>query len=88
MADCKHRWRRLYEESLIGGCYPIGWECVLCGKYFDNAAVTPTGLPGLTLKKAARLVGPHGGCGSTSGGVPYQEQVVDEAGNLTIVPVS
>ena len=80
-----HRWRRLYEEFLLGGAFQVGYECIDCPEYVPNESLTPDGLPGTFLKKAMRLVGPHGGWGQTSEGMPYKEQIVDENGNLTIV---
>ena len=79
-----HRWRKVYEESLIGGAFQTGWECEICREYHSIYDITPDGLQGITLKTAARLVGPHGGRGNTSGGDIYKEQIVDEDGTLTI----
>lgn len=83
--ECLHRWRRLHEELLMGGHYPIGWECTECKKFVSNSEITPEGLGGIVLKNSHRLVGPHGGCGNTSDGKVYKEQIIDEDGKLTIV---
>jgi hypothetical protein len=82
---CSHRWRRVYEEFLLGGSFPTGWECVDCGKSVDNDSITPAGLGGVVLDRAARLVGPHGGYGQRSDGRRYKEQIVDENGVLTVI---
>ena len=84
--DCAHRWRRRYEQFLLGGAFPTGWECIECKYYVSDSELTPAGLPGEVLEKAMRLVGLHGGRGNTSDGQVYSEQIVDEDGNLTIVP--
>ena len=57
-----HRWHKVYEEALLGGYFPIGWECTECGKYVEQHKIGPAGLPGETTK-GAKLIGP---CGSTS----------------------
>ena len=82
---CKHEWRKVYEEFLLGGAFPVGWECIHCKRFIPNSNLTPAGLSGRVLEKAMRLVGPHGGRGMTSTGKPYKEQIVDENGELTII---
>ena len=66
-----HLWRRLYEEFLLGGAFPVGWECE-CGEFISNDKLTPEGLPGKTSEIVMRLVGPHGGMGRTSNGASYR----------------
>ena len=83
--ECSHRWRQVHEEFLLGGSFPVGWECVDCKKFVSGDKITPAGLGGVVLKKSARLVGPHGGRGQTSSGKSYKEQIIDEDGKLTIV---
>ena len=80
-----HRWRQVHEEALLGGSYRIGWECVDCKAYVSNGDVTPAGLGGVVLEKAARLVGPHGCRSQCTDGSTYKEQIVDEDGHLSII---
>ena len=81
---CNHIWRQVYEEFLLGGSFPVGWECTKCKLYKSNYELTPVGLGGI-VNGAHRLVGPHG-CRSVTGmGQPYTEQIIDENGNLTII---
>ena len=80
-----HRWRRLHEQALLGGSFSIGWECSICGEFVSNNELTPTGIEGIVLKKAARLVGPHGGYGTCTDGSAYKEQIINEDGELQIV---
>ena len=84
----EHVWRMLHEEFLLGGSFLVGWECTIvgCEAFVSKDQLTPTGIPGKTLKNAARLVGPHGGSGYTSDGKIYREQILDEDGNLTVMP--
>jgi len=81
----EHRWRKVFEESLLGGADHIGWECVDCGEYINNNSLTPMGLGGIVLKNSARLSAPCGGYSETSSGERYREQIIDESGNLTII---
>ncbi len=81
---CNHKWRRVYEEFLLGGSFPVGWECILCDKYVDNNQITPAGLGGIVLENSVKLVGPHGGYGTTSKGNCYKSQIIDGDGNLII----
>ena len=83
--ECSHRWRQVHEEFLLGGSFPVGWECVDCNKFISINEAMPVGLGGVVLKNAVRLVGPHGGHGQTSDGKPYKEQIVDEDGKLTVI---
>jgi hypothetical protein len=80
-----HRWRVVHEEFLMGGTFPVGWECVDCKKFVSEGELTPAGLGGVVLNNAARLIAPHGGYSRTSDGKPYKEQIIDEHGKLTII---
>ena len=82
---CFHRWRRVYEEFLLGGSFQCGWECTDCKKFISNQELTPNGIEGIVLEKSARLVGPHGGYGNTLDGSSYKEQIINEEGKLTII---
>lgn len=82
-SKCSHVWRRVHEQFLMGGSFPIGWECKNCGKFLALSEVTPAGIPGKVTKEHV-LVGPHGGYGNTSDGSLYKRQIIDEDGNLTI----
>ncbi len=84
MSNCTHRWRRVHEQAVFGGSFLTGWECVDCGRSVSNDGITPAGLGGVVLEKAARLVGPHGGYGSRADGRRFKEQIIDERGNLTV----
>ena len=75
----------MYEEFLLGGAFPIGWECVECGKYVSKSEITPEGLGGVVLRKAAHLYAPHGAWSYTGSGERYTEQIIDEDGNLEII---
>jgi hypothetical protein len=81
----EHKWRRLHEEFLLGGSFPIGWECSICKKFVGNSEITPAGLDGIVSEHGARIVGPHGGRGRTSGGESYREQIVDDKGVLHVI---
>ena len=82
--DCEHQWRQVYEEFLMGGMFPDGWECLRCGKFVSQNAVPPTGLGGVIVE-GAKLVGPHGGQGNTSDGRRYKEQIVHPDGRLEVI---
>jgi hypothetical protein len=59
MENCNHSWDRIFEESLIGGSYPIGWKCSKCSKFVDVSAVGIAGLEGANSGRKV-LVGSHG----------------------------
>ena len=82
--SCNHAWRKVFEEALFGGTFPVGWECVKCGKFAEQNKLGPMGLPGNVLG-GARLIGPHGARSQCADGSPYKEQIIDEAGQLHIV---
>ena len=80
-----HRYRKVYEEALFGGAFPVGWECIDCGHFVPQQGITPAGLDGITVGGAI-LIGPHRCKGLTSSGETYSKQVIDENGNLTVIP--
>lgn len=82
---CEHRYRQVREESLLGGTFSVGWECIDCGHFVPQHKITPTGLDGIVVKGAI-LRGPHGCKSFTSSGKTYSRQIIDEDGNLTIIP--
>lgn len=81
---CNHRWMKVYEESILGGSFSVGWECEYCHEYVDNSKVTPAGLGG-TIGGKNKLRGPHGGRGNTADGRVYKYQIIHEDGTLEIV---
>jgi hypothetical protein len=81
---CNHKWRKVFEEFILCGSFPVGWECTECKEFVSLDSLTPAGLEGTVLKNSARLIAPHGGTSQTSEGNPYKEQIVDEDGNLSI----
>ena len=85
MGKHTHKWRRVFEQCFIGPPFQTGWECTECREFHHIADMKPSGLPGITLEKASRLVGPHGGHGNCKDGSVYKEQLVDEDGKLTII---
>ena len=80
-----HRYRKVYEEALFGGTFPVGWECIDCGHFVSQHKITPAGLDG-TIVGGAILRGPHGCKSFTSSGETYSKQVIDENGKLTVIP--
>jgi hypothetical protein len=82
---CEHIWRRVYEEFLLGGTFPVGWECKRCGEFIEQGKVTPAGLSGQVLHQEGRLIGPHGARGQCADGSSYKEQIVDSEGTLHII---
>ena len=56
---CDHRWRKCYEQGLIGGAFSTGWECIECGKSVSNDELTPTGLNGIDTGEM-KVIGAHG----------------------------
>jgi hypothetical protein len=79
-----HRWRKLYEQLIIGSATIIGWECTDCDAFISQSDLTPEGLKGEITTDDMRLVGPHGGKGQCSDGSIFKEQIY-ENGELTIV---
>jgi hypothetical protein len=82
---CQHIYDRIHEETLvIGGSYPIGYECRLCHKWVDVNQVPPTGLDGV-FSGDNILYAPHGGRSTTSSGKPYTKQILKSDGTLEII---
>lgn len=80
MIICNHKWRKVYESTILGMTIPIAWDCIECKAYILQDELTPIGLGGV-ITKAQRLCGP----GECSDGSRYKEQIVDENGVLTII---
>ena len=76
---CNHKWRRVYEDTIVGVLWHIAWDCIECKTYILQDQLTPIGLGGVILK-GQRLRGP----GECSDGSIYQDQITDENGVLTI----
>ena len=81
---CTHKWRQVHEAFLLGGSFPVGWECVICKKFINTNDITPAGIGG-TVTKEHRLFGPHGGRGNTADGGQYKEQIIHEDGTLEVI---
>jgi len=81
---CSHRWRQVYEESILGGSVPYGWECIECKTMIMQNHMPPEGLKGIILE-GKRLVGINGGCGNCNDGSVYKEQIVHEDGTLEVI---
>lgn len=81
----EHRWRRVHEESLLGGSFPIGWECADCRRFVSNDKLSPEGLGGSVIQGEHILVGAHGGTGRCSDGTPYERQIKHADGRLEII---
>jgi hypothetical protein len=77
MSTCEHRWIKVHEQFLLGGSFPVGWQCEKCNKYVPLADITPEGLPGVMTKRH-KLVGAHGGAVATGSGKPCKSQIWDE----------
>ena len=85
MNGCNHEWRRVHEQSIIGGSFPIGWKCRKCGEYMDASALTPAGLPG-TVVNEHELVGINGARVRNGSGGTCSRQIVHENGELEYIP--
>jgi hypothetical protein len=81
---CDHSWDKIHEESIIGGHYPVAWECSKCKKWVEIGAVPVTGLGGHE-SGVNILVGPHGGYGNCSDGSVYKRQIAYPDGRLEVV---
>lgn len=79
---CDHAWRRVYEESILGGVFPAGWECLECGMWISTEQAGP-GMGGTAVGEV-RLTGPHGGHGTCSDGRRYKSQILYPDGRLEI----
>ena len=84
MDACEHEWIKVHEQLIIGGSFPIGWQCSGCNKFVSISAITPAGLAGHTTGKH-KLVGIHGGNGNCADGSIYKEQILHEDGRLEII---
>jgi len=82
---CKHKWQQIFEESLLGGSFPTGWQCKDCGTYISQDRIGPNGLDGVDSGEKV-LHGPHGVRSRTSGGKTYSKQILHRDGRLEIVP--
>jgi hypothetical protein len=81
---CEHKWRRIHEEFLLGGSFPVGYRCVECNQFVSDSQLTPLGMGGVLLDED-ELVGPHGCCSSLSDGSVYRRQIYNKKTNtLTI----
>ena len=85
MSACPHQWQQVYEESLIGGALPVGWQCKLCSEWVDQNKLTTSGMPGTDTGEKV-LIGPHGCKSLTSSGQPYSKQIQYPDGRLEIIP--
>lgn len=82
---CQHEWRQLHEQSILGGSFPVGFECIRCNAHVGQHELTPAGLPG-TVTSQVRLVGPHGHKIATESGRECSSQIYDkDTGKLTYV---
>jgi hypothetical protein len=76
--NCDHLWRRMYEQSIIGGYFSIGWKREACGMYVSNSEVTPAGLGG-TVGPRHEIMGIHGCAIDTESGKKCRRQIYDES---------
>jgi hypothetical protein len=79
-----HRWRKLHEQFLLGGSFPIGYECLDCGKFVGINDIPIHGIGGVDTKEQ-RVVGPHGAHVTKSDGSTCKEQILHADGTLEIV---
>lgn len=82
---CTHKWRKVHEETLLGGHSSVGWRCIECNEFVAIHALTPKGLSGIVTGEH-ELIGPHGCRGQTASGKPYSKQIIYEDGRLEIIP--
>jgi hypothetical protein len=81
---CEHRWRKVNEQFLLGGSFPIGYRCVDCRLFIPNSELSPLGTGG-TLLNEEELIGPHGGNSNCSDGSVYKRQIINnDSKTLTI----
>jgi len=81
----QHEWREVSEESIIGGNYPVAFECRICQKWVENSEVDPIARIGGRLIKEYVLVGINGGPGNCRDGSIYKRQILHEDGRLEII---
>jgi hypothetical protein len=75
---CNHVWRQVNEQSLLGGYFPIGYQCELCGQWISQYELNPAGLGG-ALSPRVELVGACGGYIDTKSGHSTKRQVYDRS---------
>lgn len=77
MSEHTHEWMKVNEQGLIGGYFPVGWECVACGEWRGNGTdaweLTKSG----AQSSKQKLVGPHGGWIQTDTGKKCKAQIYD-----------
>lgn len=83
MHDCIHLWQKIHEEFVLGGSFPVGYQCKNCGKYVSISDVPISGLGGKDSGEQV-LRGPHGCAGHTSDGKSYKRQTIYRDGRLEI----
>jgi len=79
---CNHVWIKVHEQFLLGGSFPIGWECSLCRLFIFNDELTPIGLSG-SISGKSKLIGVHGCKVISASGRISSYQLLDENNNLT-----
>lgn len=72
-----HEWTRVHEQSLLGGSFPVGWECEGCRTYLLDSQVTPERLQGIQTTRH-KLIGIGGGRIISLSGRDSRVQVYDE----------
>jgi hypothetical protein len=72
---CEHVWRRVNEQSLFGGYFPVGWRCEKCDEYLSLSEMIP-GTRG-TMSHKEELVGAHGGYIDSASGKTSRRQVIN-----------
>ena len=75
---CEHEWMQVHEQAIIGGTFPVGWKCLLCGKFVGQSDIGPAGLGGHISTKV-ELYGVHGGLIKTASGKRSRAQIYDSA---------
>lgn len=78
-----HEWRKIHEQVLLGGAFPVGYKCRTCGEFVSINSIPVTGLGGIDTNEH-ELYGPHGGLGQCSDGSTFKSQFVSSDGILTI----
>ena len=75
---CEHVWVKIHEQAIIGGLFPIGWQCERCNRFVGVHDLTPDGLSG-TVSRKHKLCGVHGGAVVSGSGRKSKYQIYDEA---------
>jgi hypothetical protein len=73
---CDHVWRRVNEEFLLGGYFPVGWRCEICNRFVSINKMEP-GISG-TISNKEELVGIHGDYINTASGKKCRKQIIDK----------